>query len=69
MSEVKVSLVTWWCCKCMLPVEVTGRCCGRAPVAPMYDDRLQHIGSVDCWCQPEVESYEHGDVIIHRDNQ
>lgn len=25
--------------------------------------------SNDCWCDPEIEHYEGGDVVIHRDKQ
>jgi hypothetical protein len=26
-----------------------------------------HIESENCWCEPIVERYEEGDLVIHRD--
>jgi hypothetical protein len=28
-----------------------------------------HLTDGTCWCEPEVEHYEHGDVVIHRHDE
>ena len=27
--------------------------------------RQHNIGSMQCWCKPNIEHYEYGDLIIH----